>query len=386
MKPTLPAGASRTLAGIVCLGVANHVVLSGTRVAASLDALTLGASPALVGTIVALFALLPMLLALHAGRLADRVGVRRPMLVGSAGVGLGAALPAIAPGLPALFGAAILIGGSFMLFQVATQRVVGDLGTSSERASNYAVLALGYSLSGFVGPLASGFSIDQLGFRTTFAAFALVPLLPVAILASGRLALPRPHDSGREASAGRLFGLLALPVMRRLLLVNAAFALGWDLHTVFIPIYGARIGLAASEIGGILSAFAAATFAVRFAMRWLARKAGEWQLLAVALGLAAAVYLAFPFTTSTAMLTLLSFVLGLGLGAGQPLVMAQLHGHAPAGRMGEAAGLRMALIQSMSVAVPMAFGALGASLGLLPVFWCVGLTLAGGAAYARRMR
>ena len=83
---------------------------------------------------------------------------------------------------------------------------------------------------------------------------------------------------------------------------------------------------------------------------------------------------------------MLSFALGLGLGAGQPLVMSLLHSHVPTGRMGEAAGIRMALIQALAVAVPLVFGALGGSLGLLPVFWCVGLSLAGGALYARRQR
>ncbi len=74
----------------------------------------------------------------------------------------------------------------------------------------------------------------------------------------------------------------------------------------------------------------------------------------------------------------LSFSLGLGLGMSQPMVMSLLHSHAPPGRMGEAAGVRMSLVQSMSVAVPLAFGALGATIGLTPVFWSVGVCLATG--------
>ncbi len=74
----------------------------------------------------------------------------------------------------------------------------------------------------------------------------------------------------------------------------------------------------------------------------------------------------------------LSFALGLGLGMSQPMVMSLLHTHAPPGRMGEAAGVRMSLVQSMAVAVPLAFGALGATVGLAPVFWSVGACLATG--------
>ena len=49
----------RAFAMLVALGVANHTVMSGARVAASLDALARGASPATVGALIALFALLP---------------------------------------------------------------------------------------------------------------------------------------------------------------------------------------------------------------------------------------------------------------------------------------------------------------------------------------
>ena len=36
--------------------------------------------------------------------------------------------------------------------------------------------------------------------------------------------------------------------------------MAWELHTLFVPIYGNAIGLSASKIGLILAAFAAATF------------------------------------------------------------------------------------------------------------------------------
>jgi MFS family permease len=74
----------------------------------------------------------------------------------------------------------------------------------------------------------------------------------------------------------------------------------------------------------------------------------------------------------------LSFCLGLGIGAGQPMVMAVLHSHAPPGRMGEAAGVRMSLMNSMAVAVPLVFGAVGGTIGLSPVLWSVGVALATG--------
>jgi MFS family permease len=377
-------GADPTLIALIGLGIANHVVLTGTRITVSLEALRLGASTAVVGVLMALYAFLPMLCAVAAGRMSDRVGVRRPMLVGSIALALGAALPALLPGLPALFVSATVVGVSFMLFQVAAQNATGELGGTTARAQNFSLLALGYSISGFLGPLLAGVTIDHGGFTLAFALLAVIPLVPIVVLGTHRLALPGPHPDRTEATAGTVLELVTHRKLRRVFFVNVLLAMGWDLHTIVIPIYGAKIGLSASQIGLILASFAAATFVVRFAMRWIVRRFTEHQVLTLALFIAAIVYLAFPLSTTAPTLMALSFALGLGLGVGQPMVMALLHRHAPPGRMGEAAGVRMSLVQSMAVAVPLTFGALGATVGLTPVFWSVGLCLATGGWLTKR--
>ncbi|HVE51632.1 MAG TPA: MFS transporter [Casimicrobiaceae bacterium] len=374
----------RTLVALILLGICNHALLTGARVTVSLNALANGASAALVGLLMALFALLPMLCAVPAGRLVDRIGARRPMLWGSIGCLVAAALPALLPGLPSLFVAAALSGLAFMSFQIPAQRVTGELGTEQDRAANFSWLAMGYAGSGFIGPLIAGFAIDAVGFRFAFAALALLPIVPVVALARGRLNLPAPVIHAEPVAARSMFDLLQHPALRRVYVINAAFALGWDLHTVFVPIYGSEIGLSAAQIGAILAMFAAATFVVRLAMPWLVRRWRDATLMTAALLCAGAVYLVFPFLESALALAMLSFVLGLALGTGQPMVLAQLHTIAPPGRVGEAVGMRMSLIQTMSVAVPLVFGALTSTIGLVPVFWSVGLCIGGGGLYARR--
>jgi MFS family permease len=269
---------------------------------------------------------------------------------------------------------------------VPAQRATGDLADAPDRAASFSYLALGYSISGFIGPLAAGLAIDHLGFGPAYALLAALPLLPLAVLFARRVALPRSHGALAPSTSGGMMELFRIPVLRRLFLINAAFALGWDLHTIFVPIYGAGIGLSAASIGAILSAFAAATFLVRLAIPWTARRVAEARVLPAALATAGLVYLAFPFVGSAWALAALSFVLGLGLGSGQPVVLSLLHEHAPPGRAGEVVGVRMSLIQSMAVAVPLVFGALGTSLGLLPVFWVVGACLGASGWYARRTR
>ena len=380
------SGGRRTLTRLILLGIANHAVLSGSRVTVSLAALDKGATPLTVGVLMALYALLPMIFAVAAGRFSDRVGVRRPMLLGTAAVAVGAALPIAFPGLPTLFASAAILGTGFMIFQVATQNVTGELGGAAERARNFSMLALGYSTSGFIGPLVAGFAIDHLGFASTFAVLAIVPFVPLVVLARGGLALPRARVHDGPAHHGGIRVLLRHRTLRRLFAINALFAVGWDLFTVFVPIYGARIGLSASAIGLILSTFAAATFVVRFLMPRIVRSMPEQKVLTCALFVAGAVYLLFPLAQSAPSLLVLSFCLGLGLGSGQPMVMALLHTHAPPGRMGEAAGVRMSLVNTMAFMVPLVFGALGSTVGLAPVFYSVGACLATGGFLSRRTR
>jgi len=336
--------------------------------------------------LIALFALLPALFAVAVGRFSDRLGARLPIVAGSVGVAAGALLPFVWPGLAALFASSTLVGVAFMTFQVAAQNATGALAAPGERARNFGFLSLGYSVSGLLGPLVAGFAIDHIGYRATFALFALAPLPGLLALARGHPVLPGPHPAKSSDRGASVMDLLRDRTLRRIFALNVLIAMAWDLHTIFVPVYGAQIGLAASQIGVILAAFAAATFVVRLAMPLLMRHVTEHQVLTAALFVAAAVYLLFPLVERAGALMALSFTLGLGVGSGQPMVMSLLHVHAPAGRMGEAAGVRMSLVNAMAVGVPLGFGALGASFGIAPVLWTVGAGLGVCGWLARRMR
>jgi MFS family permease len=308
------------------------------------------------------------------------------MLVGSCGMILGALLPVLLPGLATLYVTAALIGVSFMAFQVSAQYATGEFGGPGARSRNFALLALGYSTSSIAGPLIAGLMIDHVGFRPAFALLALAPLWPLCVLGGNRLALPGPHpDHGNHRSRSAL-DLIGHHELRRVFAINAMIAMGWELHTLFVPIYGSVVGLSASEIGLVLAAFASATFVVRLLMPLIARRLGEHHVLTGALFIGSLTYLAFPFSRTTGTLMALSFCLGFGLGAGQPMVMALLHSLAPPGRMGEATGVRASLSNSMAVAVPLVFGAIGGTVGLAPVLWSVGVFLATGGFLTRARR
>src|SRR5258706_501995 len=150
---------------VILLSVLSSIAYRGSKVLVSLDALHFGANSFMVGVLVALYAVFPLLLAVYAGRISDRIGVRYPILLGSAGITAALALPALHEGLFTLFLCPALIGLGQIFFHVSIHNAVGSIGDPADRARNFSTFSLGQSIATFIGPSLAGFTIDALGFR-----------------------------------------------------------------------------------------------------------------------------------------------------------------------------------------------------------------------------
>jgi MFS family permease len=364
---------------VVLLSVLSNIGLRGSRVLVSLSALHLGANSFMVGVLAALFSVFPLVLAVYAGRVSDRIGVRAPIILGSAGMALALLLPALHEGLFTLFACPVLIGLGQIFVQVSIQNAVGSIGGAGARAGNFGTFSLGASISTFVGPSLAGFSIDALGFRPTYVVLASMSIAVVLLaLLSGRR-MPAGGGHGDEKTRGRALDLFREGPLRRTLFMSGVALTGIELFSFYMPIYGKSIGLSASGIGLVLSAYAGAAFVVRLVMQDLARRFSETGVLSVSLFIAAATYALFPLLSGVPMLVLVAFLLGLGLGSAQPLTIMLTYHHAPEGRSGEALGMRLTVNKITQIAIPVVFGGIGAVFGLTPVFWAnAAFLLAGG--------
>jgi MFS family permease len=373
------------LSYLMLLTVLGHTGFVGSRVTVSLHAIHQGATPLTVGLLMALYAALPMLLAVAAGRLIDRVGVFRPLAISSAVLMVGIVLPFVWPTLPALHIAAVIIGTGFMVHHIALNHAVGALGGAADRAVNFSWFALAFSISGFLGPLIAGFTIDATSHRWSYLFLALPPAIGLVLLLARRTHFPALHTEKDRDADRNVADLFREPRLRAAFVFSGLLAMGWDLYTFVVPIYGSKIGLSASTIGIIMGSFAAATFAVRLAMPLMARKVRAWTVVTAALAISGIAYLIFPFVAKVPLLMALSFLLGTGLGCAQPMIMSLLYAASPPGRQGEVVGVRTTLLNASHTVLPLLFGALGSALGMGPVFWSMsGLLLAGGGFALRR--
>jgi MFS family permease len=372
---------------IILLSILAHTAYKGSKVLMSLSALELGANEFFVGLLFSTYALFPLLLSVYAGKISDRIGFRRPMLFGTVGLLAGLALPFLVFRLEALYVAAALIGFCYIFYTVAVQHLIGALAGGVDRTKNYSWFSLGIGMTALLGPTSAGFLIDAVGHRATFAVMAALPVVPVLLLGLWSGWLPKtahaPATTAEKANH-RVGDLVRNQSLRRALITAGIIETALELYNLLLPIYGHSIGMSASEIGVILGAFGFALLIVRSLMPHLVKRLGEEQLLALSLVLATCVCLIFPFVTGFATLIAISFVLGMGLGCGSPLSMMLAYNRAPAGRSGEAMGLRQMVNKGTEVLVPFVFGSLSTALGMVPVFWLDAVLLGIAATLMRR--
>jgi MFS family permease len=364
---------------IVFLAVLNQIALKGSKMLVALHAIELHANPFAIGMLISMYAIFPLMLAIYAGRISDRFGVRWSLALGSFGMCGSLLIAAFFPVMPALFLAAALIGIANIFFHVSSHNLIGSLSEAHARTSNFGTFSLGAAISGMIGPVLVGFMVDRAGYATTYYALSAIAIIPGIFLLFHAGFIPAKVHGEEQARSGGVGELLALPRLRNTLITSGVILTGIDLFNFYMPIYGRSIGLTASVIGVIIGMQAAASFVVRLGMPWTARKYGEMRVLTWSLVMAGITFLLFPAFEHPAVLAAIAFLLGLALGCGQPLSIILTYNHSPPGRAGEALGMRLTVNKFIQIMVPLAFGSLGSAFGVYPIFWANAvLLLAGG--------
>lgn len=372
---------ARMIAAQVCI----HACMAGLKMVAPLLSLRDGHSAASVGMLLSLFAVTAMVLALPAGRWADRSGLRAPVGYSVLAAVAGTAVAAAWPGFITLCIAAAMSGGAAGVATVALQRHVGrSVHDNAQLRRVFSWLALGPAISNFIGPFFAGLIIDyagqtpgsDMGYRSALVFLTLLPLVTWGLIHNtAELAPPKaPVTRGKQSA----WDLLQLKDFRYLLIINWLISSSWDAHAFAVALLGHERGIPAAEIGTVFGAFAIAVTLVRMGLPILAERLQEWAMLAGAMLLIALVFMVYPYTMGVWTMGACSIVVGIALGAAQPMIMSMLHQITPAHRHGEALGLRLMAMNGSSVVMPLVFGSAGAVIGVSSLFWIVGACVGAG--------
>ena len=378
----------RLLLALVVSQIGLHAAMGGLRMATPLQVLREGASAWTVGVLMALFAAAPVLLALHAGRMADRHGYHRPMRIAFAmtvsGVLLAVASTFFEGGMHLLLlclaSAASGAGANFGM--IVVQRTGGLVARDGiDRVRVFSWLGIAPALANVVGPVAAGFMIDAGGFR---AAYLLLLALPLLTLWAARV-VPQETPPPLPGTGRPTWDLLRAPGVRRLLFINWLLSTSWDVHSFAVPILGHERGFSASMIGLVLGTFTLSVSAVRVVIPMLAHRLQEGPLLRASMLGTAAVFALYPLAQAAWVMALAAALLGITLGCVQPMIMSTLHRLTPDGRHGEALALRSMTINAASTLMPLLFGAAGTLVGAAGMFWIVGGAVGAGSWAVRRL-
>ncbi|MBX3665436.1 MAG: MFS transporter [Burkholderiales bacterium] len=355
----------------------NFTGNNAMRVLLTLYALHLGASATTVGLIGGLLFVFPVLLSWFVGGLADRKAARGILLFAACCAGVSLLLIYFFPSLAVFYAAAALNGLALSFFHVTLQNLIGNLSTQKTRARNFANFSMIGAATSFAGPLIAGLSIDHFGYDWASLVTASLSLVVIGLLFAFGRHLPPARGRIKGDAAPRALLDRGVVVM---LVTGGLVQLGYDLFQFYVPIHGHKLGLSASSIGGVLATLAIAVFVVRtFLAKLVDRYPGEklltWVFLTGAVGFALV-----PFAGNAYVLGAIAFGFGLGMGIGIPLTVILMYANSAEGRSGQTLGLRLTVNNFVRMSGPMAFGALGAVVGVSGVFWLLaGLMLGGGA-------
>ena len=313
-----------------------------------------GASATTLGFLFTVYAAAQFLCAPAWGRLSDRIGRRRVMLMTIAGTALALLGLGLAPSLPWLFAARALGGGFAANIGVASAYIT-DVTPEQDRTRWMGMLGACFGVGFVLGPAIGG-ALAPFGYA--------VPMFAAAGLAGANwihaaFSLPEPPVRARGlAGEVRPAGALRVPLIRRLCVANFVFSLAvTQLETVFAFFMGDRFGYDAREVAVLLIAMAVVMGAIqgggikRLAARWSERWLATAGSVLLAVG-----FLALPQASSVALLLVPLGLCAVGRAILQPALMSMVSLAAQAGARGSVMGTFQASASLARVLGPIAAG------------------------------
>jgi MFS family permease len=338
----------------------------------------------------ALNAIIPVLFAMPAGSVIDRIGTRNVVLIGSLVMMLSGGVYLLGGMMHFLW--PILVGQ--LLNGVGSLLSWGALQASAAIASNEPNLpvkkehllpnfAFVNSLAQFSGPIVGGLLADTGSFLLVFAAFIGIGGLSTV----SALFLPKLYKNARgqkeltfrfwkSYSSGLKLIQSNRPFMISLVL-NAILFILVDIQGTFLPLYFATLSLSNTQIGSILSIAGLASILVRPSVGLLLRVAGHQWIIIVSILTGGVCLTALAFNPAIWLIMALIFTWRLCTGVNQPMALIMVAESVFSEQQGMGMSLRIMSNRLVQVVNPVVFGSVFGIIGLTFGFGALGLVLIG---------
>lgn len=151
-----------------------------------------------IGILVALFGLGSLVLGRFIGRLARRIGERRMIAFGGAGVVVGYGMTTLQPAIIFFSIAMVLMGTTFMMMHSTLQTRATELAPTA-RATGISLFAFALFLGSSLGAFLTAQSIDRLGYNETMLMLGAVTAVFTATMTVVILRFTEPHLEDAKA-------------------------------------------------------------------------------------------------------------------------------------------------------------------------------------------
>ena len=342
-----------------------------------------GGSQALLGVVVAAFAVPALILALPAGHVIDRIGERASLLAGAAALIVAALLAIFGGGsVGVLLLATMFLGVGHLLSVTGEQAMVANTTKRGNFDSRFGHFTFASALGQTVGPLLLAFPGGTVETPPVALIFVVCGALGAVLLGLSVFV----GTSGRPASVGERVrmlpaaaALLRTPGLVRALLAGSIVLASVDLFLAYLPALGHERGITAVAVSAMLVARSLLSMFSRLFLGPMVKLLGRRRLMVWTIVVSAVVLLLFALPLPVAVLLTLSAVYGFAIGTCQPITMSWIAELATPGTRGLAMSLRLASNRLGQTVLPSLLGTLSAATGVAGVFVATGIMLAGGA-------
>ena len=343
------------------------------------QALKLDASASTIGLIAAIYALLPVLMALSFGRWVGVIGEGRFLILGTLSMSLASTTLIFSHSIPVLAIGAALSGVSHLACMVGGQTMVSLKSEPEYYDRNFGYYTFSASLGQMLGPILGTLVAGSTGVlpRSTTAAFvgalvlsflALVPVM--GWRNSGPTVPAKKKSEGTLRSAGKL---LSNRKVFGAIYMSLAISSVADILIVFLPLYGSEKDFSSYSIGAVIAIRAGASMLSRLFLGKISSRFTTKQILIVSNSISVVTCFLMGFAPSAFSLELIVLIAGLSLGVGQPLTMSLVsHATVPEERA-LAVSTRLTGNRLGQFIIPAGAGALASTSGTSAVF--VGLSV-----------
>jgi MFS family permease len=344
-------------------------------------ALELDASPAVIGYIAALYALLPVLMALTFGRWVGVIGEGRFIIFGTLGMILSCATLLLANSIAVLAVAAALAGLAHLACMVGGQTMVSLRSESNKYEENFGYYTFSASLGQMIGPILGAVVAGTSGalpqstsnaflIALVFSFIALIPVMgwrnhqPTVVAAKS--------DKGALKSAG---SLLKNKRVFAAIYTSLAISSVGDILVVFLPLYGSEKSFSPLSIGIILALRAAASMLSRLSLGTLSGRFSTKNILIYSNLISIFACAAIAFAPNVWVLGFVVLIAGFSLGVGQPLTMSLVSQATKPEERALAVSTRLMGNRFGQFLLPAGAGLLAAGAGTSGVFFALSILL-----------